>query len=380
MRKALIVSSTAGFAKGFLLHDMLLLQKMGFEVHCAANSKGIVTFNVDEFFLAKGVIYHQVDFSSSSPISKQSFIAYRQIKRLLKENFYEVIHCHTPIVSAIVRVAALYYRNKGSKIIYTTHGLAFPKGSSIKNKLIYGLTEWLCSCISDAIITINWEDYATVKKMKCKKVYHINGVGVDTNIYHNVNIDHNEYRKKIGIKNDDLMVLSVGELSLRKNQQIIIKALSEIGDPHYVFVICGKAMVGEGTTDLLQKLAHDLNVRLILLGFRRDIPEITHCADIVVLPSLREGLGLAGIEALASGVPVVGSNVQGIKDYVINGKTGYLCNPMDAHAFAEKIQLLSDMKIRNSMSKSCVEKAEEFRTQVSWDQMEKIYKEIINTK
>lgn len=97
-------------------------------------------------------------------------------------------------------------------------------------------------------------------------------------------------------------------------------------------------------------------MRVIFLGFRKDIPEINRCADIAVLPSLREGLGLAGIEALASGVPVVGSNVQGIKDYVIDGKTGYLCSPRDADAFADKIQLLSDKEARFSMRKACVEK------------------------
>lgn len=86
-----------------------------------------------------------------------------------------------------------------------------------------------------------------------------------------------------------------------------------------------------GTYDFLKKYAVEKNVRVIFLGFRKDIPEINRCADIAVLPSLREGLGLAGIEALASGVPVVGSDVQGIKDYVVDGETGYLCAPTDNH-------------------------------------------------
>lgn len=114
------------------------------------------------------------------------------------------------------------------------------------------------------------------------------------------------------------------------------------------------------------------------MGFRKDIPEINRCADIAVLPSLREGLGLAGIEALASGVPVVGSNVQGIKDYVIDGKTGYLCSPRDADAFADKIQLLSDKEARFSMRKACVEKAEEFRLDISHQQMKNIYKNLLH--
>lgn len=69
-------------------------------------------------------------------------------------------------------------------MVYTTHGLTFPKGSSLKTKSVYGSVEWFCSWMTDGIITINWEDYAQMKKMRCKNVYHINGVGVDTSRYH----------------------------------------------------------------------------------------------------------------------------------------------------------------------------------------------------
>ena len=128
----------------------------------------------------------------------------------------------------------------------------------------------------------------------------------------------------------------------------------------------------------MKKYAEEKEVRVIFLGFRKDIPEINRCADIAVLPSLREGLGLAGIEALASGVPVVGSDIQGIKDYVVDGETGYLCAPTDVDAFAEKIKLLSDREVRASMQKACVEKAEEFRLEISHQQMADIYKTLLS--
>ena len=233
-------------------------------------------------------------------------------------------------------------RKRGCVVVYTTHGLTFPKGSSLKTKIVYGSVEWFCSWMTDGIITINWEDYAQMKKMRCKNVYHINGVGVDTSRYHECQIDRETYRKSLGLSENDIAILEVGELSTRKNHKVIIDALEKLADQRYVFLICGKAMSNLGTYDFLKKYA----------------PEINRCADIAVLPSLREGLGLAGIEALASGVPVVGSDVQGIKDYVVDGETGYLCAPTDADAFAEKIKLLSDREVRSSMQKACVEKAD----------------------
>lgn len=232
--------------------------------------------------------------------------------------------------------------------------------------------------MTDGIITIKWEDYAQMKKMRCKNVYHINGVGVDTSRYHECQIDRETYRKSLGLSENDIAILEVGELSTRKNHKVIIDALEKLADQRYVFLICGKAMSNLGTYDFLKKYAVEKNVRVIFLGFRKDIPEINRCADIAVLPSLREGLGLAGIEALASGVPVVGSDVQGIKDYVVDGETGYLCAPTDADAFAEKIKLLSDREVRSSMQKACVEKAEEFRLEISHQQMTDIYKNLLD--
>lgn len=378
MKRALIVAATGGFLNGFLISDMKLLQEMGYEVHCAANGNSVSTFVPDERFASIGVTFHQIDFSSTSPISKETLKAYNQYKELLNRYHFDFVHVHTPIPGAIVRIATRHERREGCVVVYTTHGLTFPKGSTLKTKIIYGGVEWLCSWMTDGIITINKEDFLKMKKMACKNVYHINGVGVDTSRYHECKIDREAYRKSLGLSEDDIAILEVGELSVRKNHKVIIDALAKLNDRRYVFLVCGKAMTNCGTYDFLRKYADEKKVRVIFLGFRKDIPEINHCADIAVLPSLREGLGLAGIEALASGVPVVGSEVQGIKDYVVDGETGYLCAPTDANAFAEKIKLLSDREVRTSMQKDCVEKAEEFRLEISHQQMTDIYKELLS--
>lgn len=378
MKRALIVAATGGFIKGFLAHDMELLKSMGYEVHCAANGNSVKTFIPAEYFDSIGVKFHQIEFSSTSPLSKESVIAFKQYRKILKKYHFDLVHVHTPIAGAVVRLATMFYRLRGCKVIYTTHGLAFNIGSSLKNKIVYGGIEWICSWMTDGIITINKEDFAQMKKMRCKKVYYINGVGVDTERYRKCKIDRESYRTSLGLKKDDIAVLEVGELSARKNHKIIIDAISRLDNQKYVFLICGKAMTNFGTYDYLKKYAQEKNVRTVFLGFRSDIPELNQCADIAVLPSLREGLGLAGIEALASGIPVVGSNVQGIKDYIVDGVTGFLCNSTDAEAFAEKIEALSAAKLRASMRDACVAKAKEFDIAVSHEQMEKIYSEMLN--
>ena len=378
MKKALIVTAFARFIKSFLTNDILTLQKMGYEVHCAANIHHAAADCMPEYFREMKVQFHQIEFSSNRPVSEETLKSYCQMRKLLSEIRYDVIHCHTPIAGAITRITSKKQRRQGCKVIYTTHGFYFHKFSNWKTWAIYYTVENLMSYLSDAIITINREDYKNAQHMHSKRVYYIPGVGVDTNLFINTKIDRNAYREKIGVERDDFLILAVGELSRRKNHQIIIKALGEAKIPRAVFMICGNAMTNANTKDELELLAKEYSVDLRLMGLRDDIPEICKCADIGVMPSTREGLGLSGIEMLAAGLPVVASDVHGIIDYISDGENGYLCNPNDAHAFSEAIRRLYSETKRKNMKSACINTSKKFDKKISIEEMKKIYKDILS--
>lgn len=374
MKEALIVANLAGFAS-FLLSDIDILQDMGYRITYASNTDTLPWEDTKAQLEKRDVRIVPVDFDSKNPLSKQNFKAYGQLKKIIKETKFDIIHCHTPIAGLLTRMVANPLRKKGTAVLYTTHGFSFTTRSSWKTKLVYETIEKFGATMSDAIITINQEDFAAAKKMGSKKVYYIHGVGVDIDKYANATVDRQEYRKKLGVENDEIMVLSVGELSDRKNHQVIIDALSKIeSDKKYVYVICGNGING-GTGKMLQEKAEKLGVRLLLLGFRDDIPEIIKCSDVGAIPSVREGLGLAGIQSLAAGVPLVGTDVQGIRDYIVPDETGYLCNADDAEAFAmamEKLAALSDEEKQN-WRKRCVAQAKAFDMDVSAQERFHIY-------
>lgn len=379
MKKALIVANLAGFVS-FLQNDIDTLQHMGYQVIFAANGESLPWEDSRIAIAQKQVAFVQIDFDSKNPFSSKNYTAYRQIAAVLQENQFDLIHCHTPIAGLITRLAAAKYRRKGTKVLYTTHGFSFSTHSSLKSRLIFKTLETAVSGYCDGIITINQEDFAAAKKMACPNVYYIHGVGVDINCYAQTTIDTTAYRSSIGVGERDSMVLSVGELSDRKNHQVIIRAIGSLpSKSEIVYVICGNGIDG-GTADALQTLAREQNVRLILLGFRQDIPEITKCADISALPSRREGLGLAGIQSLAAGVPVIGTNVQGIRDYVIPGETGYLVDdPEDFESFAVALNrylLLSKME-QQKMAKKCQQVARDFDVAVSVKEMKEIYAAVL---
>lgn len=380
MKKALIVSALAGFTVTFLQHDIKLLQEMGYEVHCAGSLGHRTHAEYAETFGDLGAAFHQIDFASKSPFSRQTLIAMKQLRCLIKEHRFDVIHCHTPIPGVVVRTAMAGHKifaPKKTKIIYTTHGFYFHKASDRKSWLLYYPIEKLMSLFCDAIITINREDYHNARKMWAKKVYHINGVGFDSERFRSVSIDRDAYRKQLGIEKNELMVLSVGELSQRKNHQVILKAIAQLQRKDICFGICGKTVQNAGTTEDLIRLAKEKDVKLLLLGHRADIPEVCHCADIGAFPSTREGLGLSGLEMLASGLPVVASNVHGIMDYMADGVNGYTVPPYDVDGFAAAIERLTDEDLRNSMKQACIESSLKFDKQISFEQMHQIYRELL---
>lgn len=379
MKKALLVTALAGFIRAFLVKDIHLLQEMGYEVHCAANNYPYEK-NIGDFFKENGTVFHEIGFSSNKPFSRNTVRCYREFKALLKDEKFDAVFLHTPIPGVIGRAAAVKYRRHGLKVIYTTHGFYFHKGSSLKTRLIYKTIETFMSRYTDAIITINAEDFAAAEKMKCGKAYYLPGMGVELERYRNCRIDRDAYRRSLGIPDNAFVVLAVGELSNRKNHIVIVDALGECALPDAVFVICGRAFTEEDTTEVLLAEAKKKNIKLILTGFRDDIPEICRCADIGVLPSKREGLGLAGIEMLASGLPVVASGVHGIVDYMKEGFNGYLADPDDSHGFAEKILLLHEPETRKRIAENCSASVEAFSMNKSTEALREIFRDILETK
>ena len=257
------------------------------------------------------VSMHQIDFPRNPSDMKHLLHAWRQMDRLIAKNGYTGIHCHTPVAAALTRIIAHRYK---VRVVYTAHGFHFYQGASWKNWLIYYPIEWILSRWTDTLITINQEDYELAKKrFHAKRTVYVQGVGIDVARFSR----HMEseaaclLRESLGIYKGDIAILSVGELSTRKNHAQVIRALAHLNIPDVNYYI-----VGQGPQEALLDVARECNMlqRVRLLGFRTDIPELLHAMDLFVLPSLQEGLPVALMEALASGIPCLASRIRGNVD------------------------------------------------------------------
>lgn len=362
--KILYVTTISNTVNAFLIPHIKLLIEQGHQVDVAFN----IVQEVEPELIKLGCTIHDIEFQRS-PLDKRNYTAYKKLKRLIQIEEYDVVHTHTPIASVCTRLACK--ANKDVKVIYTAHGFHFYKGAPLINWLTYYPIEYCLAKYTDLLITINQEDYTRAKNsFNAKRVEYVPGVGLDIQKYEGPSLV--DKRKELGLPQDAIVLLSVGELNKNKNHEVIIRAMEKINNSNLILVICGQGILEESLKKLIFKLGLEKQVKL--LGFRKDIKEICNASDIFVFPSYREGLSVALMEAMASGLPVICSKIRGNVDLNQNEQGGCLVNPGDVNGFAEAIISLSlDEQIRKQKGNNNQKLIRNFESKHVNEKMRSIY-------
>ena len=330
-KRILIVTSVASMIDQFIKQNIPLYQSLDYSVDVAANFTQPGNITAKKAQDLKNELKNQgvrvfdipVPRSLNPKLIKKS---YEDLKKIIKTNHYLIVHCHSPIGGVIARMAAAPFRNEGLKVIYTAHGFHFYEGAPAKNWAAFYPVEKALSKVTDVLITINTEDYDfAVKHLDAAQTEYLPGIGIDLTKFNNDGFNRKQIREELGISEDDVMLLSVGELNENKNHQIVIKALHEINNSKFHYFIAGKGELGPE----LEKEAESAGVNLHLLGYRTDISALLHACDLFILPSIREGLNVSLMEAMAAGVPCICSDIRGNRDLIDDSSGGYLESPFD---------------------------------------------------
>ena len=259
-----------------------------------------------------------------SPWHRENFRGYRQLRHLLKTGNFDILWTNEPVMGALSRLAA---RNTGTKVLYLCHGFHFSRGGPRKYWLFYP-AEWILARRTDLLVTVNREDLALANRMKPGKSAYISGIGVDTaRLYPG----SGDLRAELGIPAACKCVLSVGELNENKDQASLLRAAARAGDPGIHVLLCGKGPREAYLKTLAEELG--LSARVHFLGYRRDMGRVYAAADLLVHTARREGLGLAVLEGAFCGLPVIGWDIRGLRDY-----GNCLLPAGDLDALAEAIQ------------------------------------------
>lgn len=337
-----------------------------YKVHTASNGNENVKY-VDQKFNVK---------FSRNPFSINNLIAFFQLKKIFRNNSYEIIHCHTPVGGLVTRIAASMF-SQNTKVIYTAHGFHFFKGAKKYYWILFYSLEKILSRFTDILITINEEDFFIASNnFKSKKVFKVDGVGVNLNKFLVVNdLEKSTLKQSMGFHNNDFLLIYVAELSKRKNQEFLITALKKLSriDSDIKLILVGKGKDEDKIKDFLIKNKLEKNV--FLLGYRRDINNLMNISDIAVSSSKQEGLPVNILEAMACGLPIVASDCRGNRDLIKNEQNGFVFDQNSEDDFVEKVlKIKNSQNIREEMSKSNLIKIQQYSTEFIVDEMSKIYK------
>ena len=365
-KKILFTSHVASFQK-FNRPFMRMMREDDWEVHYASMGEEEI-LDCDKSFV--------VPFTRS-PFRLSNITAYRQLKKIINQENYDIIHTHTPMGSVVTRLAAKKARKNGTKIIYTAHGFHFFKGAPLLNWLIYYPVERLMARHTDTLITINKEDYHRAKKQFKTNVIYMPGVGVDPKRFKPKLTAKQklELRKSLGLKKDDFVMIYPAELSKRKNQLWLIEALRPLlnDDTKVHLILAGKdSLHGKVTQHVNQ---YDLANQVHILGYRNDIHQLLQIANLSVSSSKQEGLPVHIMEAMFAGLPIVTIKCRGATELVEDGVNGFVVG-FDQQELLQKIEKIRrNPSLSRQLSKQSIKLASQYDIKSILSMAEKVYHE-----
>ena len=376
--KALMLASVASMIDQFNMENIALLQELGYEVHVVCNFENGNTSSQERVKAFRKELEKINVTSISYPIPRKiSAISdiiqsYKLVRKLVKEQQYDIVHCQSPIGGVITRLACKGQRKRELKLVYTAHGFHFYTGASKLNWMIFYPIEKYLAKYTDVLITICKEDYMRAKKfIPAKHVVYTPGVGIQVEKLQELPCDLKK-REEIGIKPEEKVIYSIGELNTNKNHETIIHAMAQLERQDVHYVVCGQGNQMEHLREIAKELGVENNVHL--LGFRTDAKEWLKCADIFAFPSYREGLPVSLMEAMAEGLPVVCSRIRGNVDLIEEGKGGYMYAANDIEGFTNGLtRLLENEKEREAFALFNQKKVENFSRKQVQRIMKRVY-------
>ncbi len=304
------------------------------------------------------------------------FIFFRKAK-------FEVVHTHSSKTGVLGRLAA---KLAGVPvIIHTVHGFAFPAAKNPIERFVYYFSEWLGSKCSTALVLLNDNDKSIAKNdlnVPLHKMYLIPN-GVDTTFYFPPNHENRiKIRSEIlNLVDNSIAVGMVGRLWKQKNPECFVNAAINFLSTQKInanFYLIGDGELKESLQELITTSGFKNSIHI--LGWRSDVAEILKSLDIFVLPSRWEGLPLSILEAMATALPVIASDIPGNRDLIDDGSDGFLFPSQDYIELSKKLVKMCDSKeIRSLMGQKGYSKvSQKYMLQHRMLLVDQLYKTLVN--
>jgi glycosyltransferase involved in cell wall biosynthesis len=327
-----------GGAQENTFHTVRLADSERFEVDLISGPTEGAEGSLEPVVENAGVSIIRVPNLVRRPSPLQDYLAYRQLVKLFRERKYDIVHTHTSKAGYLGRMAAA--RAGAPIIVHTPHGhIFFGYFGGLMTRFFVAL-ERQAARHTDLLIALTQTGLGEhlARGIGEPQEWRAIASGIDLDLFENVRVNREKIRSALGINTGSLLIGTVGRLEPIKGIAYFVDAARSIAEkiPNSEFIV-----IGDGAERaVLERAAGFLGGRIRFLGLRSDVPELMAALDIMVLPSLNEGMGRVLVEAAAAGTPVVASRVGGVPEVVRDGETGILVAPGDASAIADAVTVL----------------------------------------
>lgn len=366
-KKVLFVASVAVHFYAFHKPYFKWFNEQGYEVHVACKGE-FSDPNVSKVW--------SIEFERK-PLSLSHFKSLLQLNKIIADNNYSLISCHTPMASVLSRLSSISARKHGTKLLYTAHGFHFFKGGSLWSWLTYYPAEVALSYLTDTIICINQEDLDVISEKGASSTdyYLIPGIGVDSSRFYPLSNDEEMVlRDQLKIDKNEFVMVYAAEFIERKNHRLIVDAIKILSTKINKFTVI---FAGRGVllNEIKQYVASsNLDEYVEFAGFVSDVEKYYQVCDVALSASKQEGLGINLVEAMMCGAPAVATVDRGHCTVVDHDINGILFPQNNAVALSDAIfKLYKNEKYRLDMATKAIEKAASFEVKNSLQAMAKIY-------
>jgi glycosyltransferase involved in cell wall biosynthesis len=284
--------------------------------------------------------------------------AYRELKRIIREFDPQIVHTHASKAGALGRRAA--FKMKVPVVIHTFHGHVFHSYFGKIKTFLYKSIERSLAKRSSGIIAISElqkRELSDDHKICSKEHIQVVPLGFDLLRFKESREKYRSLaRAEFDISDHTVAVALIGRVVPVKNHQMFLDVVEQVSrkiDVPVKFFIVGDGTEKKALEERIEKMKLPRHVQIIMTSWILDIAKFNAGMDVICLTSLNEGTPVSLIEAQASGIPVVATDVGGVRDVVNDGKTGFVVPSLDVGKFSEKLLfLLQNKKTREEMSQN----------------------------
>lgn len=349
-----------------------MLAERGHEIHFISSS---MPFRLNKVYC--NIYFHEVEVNQYSVFKYPPYdlALSSKMAEVIEREKLDILHVHYAVPHAVCAYLAKQMVGGKIKIVTTLHGtditvLGYDPTLSIAIKFGIDASDRV-TAVSKALVEQTYELLETEKKIET--VYNF----IDERVYQKKHLP--SLKKEYGIQADEKVIIHVSNFRKVKRVPDVVKAFHLIQQK----IPAKLLLVGDGPeVTVVSKLVKSLQLedKVLFLGKQDNLDQLYSISDLLFLLSQKESFGLVLLEAMACGVPCIGTRVGGIPEVIEDGKTGYIAEIGDIEEIAKKsIQLLEDQSLHNEMSENAIMIArEKFHSENIVSKYERMYYELLS--